>query len=42
MCRQLAAAGLAPGTGAPMRPLSKFERKYALTGTYAATFVRIR
>jgi len=42
MCRQLAAAGLVPGTGAPVRPLSKFERKYAATGTYGATFVRVR
>ena len=42
MSHQLVAAGLAPGTGAPVRPLSKFERKYAVTGTHAATFVKIR
>ena len=42
MSHQLVAAGLAPGTGAPVRPLSKFERKYAVTGAHAATFVNIR
>jgi len=40
MRRQLAAAGLTPGTAPPVRPLSKFERKYAVAGTHAATFVR--
>ncbi len=40
MSRQLAAAGLTPGTAPPMRPLSKFERKYAVAGTHAATFIK--
>jgi tRNA (guanine-N7-)-methyltransferase len=40
ICRQLAAAGLTPGPPPPVRPLSKFERKYAVAGTYAATFVK--
>jgi tRNA (guanine-N7-)-methyltransferase len=42
MIRQLTAAGLASGTGQPVRPLSKFERKYAGAGTYVATFVKSR
>ena len=42
MRRQLAAAGLTPGTAPPIRPLSKFERKYAVAGTHAATFVKPR
>ena len=41
MSRQLAAAGLTPGAAPPVRPLSKFERKYAVGGTHAATFVKL-
>ncbi len=41
MCARLAAVGLvASETGGPVRPVSKFERKYAAAGTYAAAFVR--
>jgi tRNA (guanine-N7-)-methyltransferase len=40
MSRQFTAAGLAPGAAPPLRPLSKFERKYAVAGTHAATFVK--
>lgn len=38
---RLTGAGLRPDANAgPARPVSKFERKYAAAGTWAATFVR--
>ena len=41
LCARLAAAGLvACDVTGPLRPVSKFERKYAGAGTYAATFSR--
>jgi hypothetical protein len=41
MCAHLAGAGLVEATSAgPTRPLSKFERKYATTGTHAAAFIK--
>jgi tRNA (guanine-N7-)-methyltransferase len=41
MCARLAAAGLvASDARGPLRPVSKFERKYAAAGTYAAAFSR--
>jgi tRNA (guanine-N7-)-methyltransferase len=41
LCARLAAAGLvASDVTRPLRPVSKFERKYAAAGTYAATFSR--
>lgn len=41
MCARLAAAGLVTSdTPGPLRAVSKFERKYAAAGTYAASFVR--
>jgi tRNA (guanine-N7-)-methyltransferase len=41
LCGRLAAAGLvASDARGPLRPVSKFERKYAAAGTYAATFSR--
>jgi tRNA (guanine-N7-)-methyltransferase len=41
LCSRLAAAGLvARDAGGPLRPVSKFERKYAGAGTYTATFAR--
>ncbi len=40
MCDRLIEAGLClDATPLPDRPLSKFERKYATAGTWAATFV---
>ncbi len=41
MQARLAAAGLVEAAPeAPIRPVSKFERKYAAAGTHAATFVK--
>jgi tRNA (guanine-N7-)-methyltransferase len=41
MVERLTGAGLQPdATAGPARPVSKFERKYAAAGTWAATFVR--
>ena len=41
MCARLAAADLAASDArGPVRPVSKFERKYAAAGTYAAAFVK--
>jgi tRNA (guanine-N7-)-methyltransferase len=41
LCARLAAAGLvASDARGPLRPVSKFERKYAAAGPYAATFSR--
>ena len=42
ICRTLSAAGLvaAPAATSPVRPLSRFERKYASAGAYGASFVQ--
>jgi tRNA (guanine-N7-)-methyltransferase len=41
MCARLTAAGLVDTAApSPPRPVSKFERKYAAAGTWAACFVR--
>jgi tRNA (guanine-N7-)-methyltransferase len=40
MCAALDAAGFARAGTAPPRPPTRFERKYAVAGTYAASFTR--
>lgn len=41
MCARLVAAGLRDAAApAPARPVSKFERKYAVAGTWAACFAK--
>jgi tRNA (guanine-N7-)-methyltransferase len=40
MCAALDAAGFVRAGAAPPRPATRFERKYAVAGTYAASFTR--